>query len=370
MINSYLFLIQGECGACWASAAVGSVEASAARREGYMAYVDATTEGGNSTSDKDAIAYAQEVEKGAFSSLYLSVQELVDCDSMEQGCTGGNPLLAFFFIHRYGLTNWSSYPYQVSKGTCRWDVVSNPIATVSSWGIISSNREDHMELALQYIGPIAVGFNGGDPSFLAYQSGIFDNPICRKKADHALLIVGYGQDESEDGEITKYWIARNSWGQSWGENGYVRIKRGDPLLGKHGVCGISRSPSVALGGSFLARERGSGVGANPAMGQHSVEQIRAHPHACDHLAYPFDRYCLRMENFFGSHKALVLGILGILVALLASWPLSYDFRRRRRRYRLRMAKLAEEQRKKEEERRSGGESSPLLEETRGTAYGL
>lgn len=49
----------------------------------------------------------------------------------------------------------------------------------------------------------------------------------------------------------KYWIARNSWGEGWGEDGYVRVKRGQGAKGEQGVCGIARSPSVALGGTLL-----------------------------------------------------------------------------------------------------------------------
>jgi hypothetical protein len=49
----------------------------------------------------------------------------------------------------------------------------------------------------------------------------------------------------------KYWIARNSWGKGWGEEGYVRIKRGSGKVGQKGVCGIAKGPSVALGGALL-----------------------------------------------------------------------------------------------------------------------
>ena len=68
------------------------------------------------------------------------------------------------------------------------------------------------------------------------------------------VIVGYGQEDvtKEDGELVtvRYWIARNSWGENWGENGFVRIKRGPGHKKLSGVCGIARSPSVALGGVY------------------------------------------------------------------------------------------------------------------------
>ncbi len=68
------------------------------------------------------------------------------------------------------------------------------------------------------------------------------------------VIVGYDEEENTNQkgeiEITRYWIARNSWGVSWGEEGFVRVKRGSGEKGVAGVCGIARSPSVALGGMY------------------------------------------------------------------------------------------------------------------------
>jgi Papain family cysteine protease len=142
---------------------------------------------------------------------------------------------------------------------------------VKAWGILSPNHETHMELAIRYIGPISVGFNGADPSFLSYKHGIYHKANCHQSANHALLIVGYGQEEQIESKIIhhhkkrgsyhvknetvlkRYWIARNSWGTGWGENGYVRILRGNGKKGTEGVCGIARSPSVALGGVLLKR---------------------------------------------------------------------------------------------------------------------
>jgi C1A family cysteine protease len=164
---------------------------------------------------RNATLLAQTVERESMDRLDLSIQELIDCDtSVDQGCVGGNPLLAYSFVHTYGLTSSYQYPYVGAKGKCHTLSANNPIATVESWGILPPNSERHMELAVRYIGPIAVSFNGGDPTFLSYSGGIYYNKNCHHHSNHALLIVGYGEEERTDdnGNNVKipYWIARNS----------------------------------------------------------------------------------------------------------------------------------------------------------------
>jgi C1A family cysteine protease len=205
-------LTQGSCGSCWALAATGSLEANTARREAAAAFAAHRT----THSVANATLYAQEVERQALQRLNLSIQELIDCDTnMDLGCTGGNPLLAFDFIHRYGLANSETYPYSGLESSCYKKSAHAPIATVQSWGILPPNSERHMELALRYIGPIAVGFNGAASAFLSYTGGIFSHADCDHASNHALLVVGYGQEEiqSENDDtvtVQPYWIARNS----------------------------------------------------------------------------------------------------------------------------------------------------------------
>ena len=59
--------------------------------------------------------------------------------------------------------------------------------------------------------------------------------------------------------------ARNSWGTGWGENGFVKMARVGGSKGRPGVCGIARSPSVALGGSFKKGVKLNTIGAYGSM---------------------------------------------------------------------------------------------------------
>mmetsp|Transcript_25842 Transcript_25842/g.46793 ORF Transcript_25842/g.46793 Transcript_25842/m.46793 type:complete len:659 (-) Transcript_25842:1518-3494(-) len=251
---------QGRCGSCWAIAATGTLEASVSRNAAYHTYADRleTKQGPAqfaSFSDEQRRAVrstARDAEEAALDVAKLSIQELIDCDTnYDEGCTGGNPLLAFYFIHRHGLASTEDYPYIGAPDKCHTKRINHPIATVKTWGVLTPNHEDNMELVIRYLGPLAVGVNGADPAFLSYKKGIFDSPHCDQRPNHALLIVGYGQDILDNGTKVKYWIARNSWGKGWGEEGYVRIKRGSGKVGQKGVCGIAKGPSVALGGALL-----------------------------------------------------------------------------------------------------------------------
>lgn len=69
--------------------------------------------------------------------------------------------------------------------------------------------------------------------FMHYSGGVYDGP-CGTSANHAATIVGYGT--SQDG--TKYWLAKNSWGETWGENGYIRIRR--DVDWPQGMCGVAQ----------------------------------------------------------------------------------------------------------------------------------
>ena len=85
--------------------------------------------------------------------------------------------------------------------------------------------------------PVSIAIEADTRYFQSYTGGILDSSSCGTNLDHGVLTVGYGEEAGK-----KYWIVKNSWGKSWGENGYVRILRSDSTSDA-GVCGIAMQPS-------------------------------------------------------------------------------------------------------------------------------
>merc|ERR1712050_726128 len=92
------------------------------------------------------------------------------------------------------------------------------------------NSEGALEAAVAQQ-PVSAAIEADQPVFQHYQSGVLTNDACGSNLDHGVLVVGYGVDNGQ-----KYWKVKNSWGDTWGESGYIRIEKGDPATG--GECGI------------------------------------------------------------------------------------------------------------------------------------
>ena len=113
------------------------------------------------------------------------------------------------------------YPYQATKGECKYDE-SKGIGKVKSYKKITSQDEDEMKVALYEKGPLSAALFSFPLMF--YSGGIYDplfSFLCPDSVDHAVTIVGYGEEDN-----TPYWLVKNSWGEDWGEKGYFRIKMG------------------------------------------------------------------------------------------------------------------------------------------------
>jgi len=179
---------QGACGACWAFAAA------------------------NMLSDRCCLMSS---DKG-----WLSVQELVDCDTKSFGCSGGSLTTPVAYIQSVGgLVKESCYPYAGrAKGcpsncndgkrfstshVCKCQSVANCVGTTGIRNCLNS-------------GPVPIGFSVTQ-SFMSYKSGIFKCESTSYLGGHATLVMGY----SASPECNYY--SQNSWGTAWGQRGFFNI---------------------------------------------------------------------------------------------------------------------------------------------------
>jgi hypothetical protein len=149
------------------------------------------------------------------------------------GCNGGWPGDSFTYAEKHGIPIESEYTaYHQSKGKCS---LSNACglhgsAKVTNWGYVPANNESALLVQLRK-GPVAIAIDASN-AFMSYTSGIFDGPCSNhpNSINHAILLVGAGVTSSGH----HYWLAKNQWGTSWGENGYVRI-----AMNAHNKCCVA-----------------------------------------------------------------------------------------------------------------------------------
>ena len=161
---------------------------------------------------------------------YFSPQDIVSCSKYSQGCEGGFPyLIAGKYAEDFGVVEEACNMYRAHDSTCQEKPNCLRYHSTNYYyvgGYYGACSEEAMQLELVQNGPMSVCFEVyGD--FANYKSGIYHHTGLEDKfnpwqvTNHAVLLVGYGVEGG-----TKYWIAKNSWGEYWGEKGYFRILRG------------------------------------------------------------------------------------------------------------------------------------------------
>eukprot|EP01099_Mayorella_cantabrigiensis_P001826 TRINITY_DN179_c0_g1_i1.p1 TRINITY_DN179_c0_g1~~TRINITY_DN179_c0_g1_i1.p1 ORF type:complete len:332 (+),score=98.75 TRINITY_DN179_c0_g1_i1:51-1046(+) len=193
---------QGQCGSCWAFSTTGAVEGVWALKSGKL--------------------------------VSLSEQQLVDCNTNNSGCNGGWPYIAMQYLIGAGSDTESSYPYHASQGRCVRQQVG---AKVVGYYQLPKGSESNLQSATANVGPVSVCIDASQPSFQLYKSGVYNEPKCNPYyLDHAVLVVGYGNEGGKD-----YWLVKNSWGTSWGEQGYIKMSRN-----ANNQCGIASAAVYAM----------------------------------------------------------------------------------------------------------------------------
>ncbi|XP_076969438.1 dipeptidyl peptidase 1 isoform X1 [Tamandua tetradactyla] len=172
----------------------------------------------------------------------LSPQEVVSCSQYAQGCDGGFPyLIAGKYAQDFGLVEEDCFPYTGTDTPCKmkedcFRYYSSEYHYVG--GFYGGCNEALMRLELVHHGPMAVAFEVYD-DFLHYRNGVYHHTGLRdpfnpfELTNHAVLLVGYGTDLASG---LDYWTVKNSWGTTWGEDGYFRIRRGTDECGIESIA--------------------------------------------------------------------------------------------------------------------------------------
>lgn len=230
---------QASCGSCWAFSGVGAIEANLL------------------------------IDGQPF--LSLSEQQYVDCVPNPEscggtgGCGGATQPLLFDYALGAGSRSEGDYVYTAKNGACTESAYST-IATIEGFGILPENcGEATLKAYLLKKGPIAVSVDAS--SWGAYSSGVLPYSSCGADINHAVLLVGYGTEPATGAD---YWTIKNSWGESWGESGYIRISRedgtatdaspsdgtgcadGPDAVEVRGTCGIYYANSFVFGAKVVA----------------------------------------------------------------------------------------------------------------------
>ncbi|TGZ68102.1 hypothetical protein CRM22_004443 [Opisthorchis felineus] len=199
-------LNQGQCGSCWAFSAVQNIEGQ----------------------------WFMKIHR----LLSLSVQEVVDCDYADHGCSGGYPVHAYECILRLGgLELAVQYPYVGYRQYCQVDP-QYFVAHINGYVVVPKDSEQIANFLARY-GPLSVVLDARLLQY--YRSGILNPPVAYcdpQELNHAVLSVGFGTEQG-----IPYWIIKNSWGEQWGEQGYFQLYRGDD------TCGINQMVTSATVGS-------------------------------------------------------------------------------------------------------------------------
>ncbi|CAH0720620.1 unnamed protein product, partial [Brenthis ino] len=197
---------QDMCGSCWTFGTTSAVEGALARQNGGRL-------------------------------LRLANQALIDCawGFHAAGCDGGSDTAAYHWMMKYGLPTEEEYgPYSNKDGFCRIKNMTQ-LYPIKGFTDVTPFSVEALKVALINHGPLSVSIDA-TTALTLYSSGImFDSECDKTVLNHEVTLVGYGVRDDEE-----YWIVKNSWGRTWGIDGYFHIST------RNTDCGITTEPTYVV----------------------------------------------------------------------------------------------------------------------------
>lgn len=197
---------QEMCGAGWAFASIGALDAAAELQEGI--------------------------------SGDYSAQQLIDC-AVQHGCTGdGDTDTAFSYLKQAGAETSMDYPYEASENQCSYNKdATDPQIKILAAEDLPGHDAHYLKEILVLQGPVTVVLSAGCKNFQQYSKGVLSiaDSCIDEKPDHFGLAVGYGTENGKD-----YLLVRNSFGPFWGENGNIKLEMTATQAASNGLYWISQ----------------------------------------------------------------------------------------------------------------------------------
>jgi len=211
---------QRQCGSCWAFSTASTLESLAV----ISGHFETPTE--------------------------FSVQQLVDCDSTNNGCDGGWMFKGYKYTSKFGMMHKDSYPYISKEGKCKYD---KDLVIFKNLGMVQESPLSNNRLKeLVNKQPVAVGINAND-NLRFYKSGVLTEDFLKcsdpsEPVNHGVVVVGFGKvarGEKGAGFCKEYWLVRNTWGTNWGDKGFFKLCMDGAGSDEvpYGICQINRYPT-------------------------------------------------------------------------------------------------------------------------------
>lgn len=164
----------------------------------------------------------------------LSPEDMVSCDQDDMGCSGGRLSSAWAYLKSTGIVSDTCFPYTAGDGdapACPDKCVNAEMwsqSKVKATSAYAISGVANMQKDIMMNGPIQVAFLVYR-SFMSYSTGVYQKHRYefRPEGGHAVKMVGWGTDDNG----VDYWKVANSWGSTWGEEGFFRILRGEDHCG-------------------------------------------------------------------------------------------------------------------------------------------